>query len=195
MTSPLVDEIAQGPIPHLVSKWIMERTPFIFKDDHLSFLQWKAKLAKELGVDSCSLIFTGTASVGISLNPYKNWKAFDSESDVDVAVISLYYFEESWRFFRNLGSSWLRLKDRERAIIKEHVDHYVYWGTIATDKILHVLPFGKQWQRVLADMARIPPTEGRDIKVRIYRDFESLRSYHIRNLKNLQRDLLTRRSS
>ena len=58
-----------------------------------------------------------------------------------------------------------------------HSTNYVYWGTIATDKLLGVLPFGQSWMDATTMIATVPPTEGRDVKFRIYNDFESLRSF------------------
>ncbi len=70
--------------------------------------------------------------------------------------------------------------------VRDHVHKYIYWGTIATDKLLPYLPFGKKWLEALDQMSRIAPTVGRDIKIRVYKDFDSLRSYQVNNLKNLR---------
>ena len=58
--------------------------------------------------------------------------------------------------------------------------------TIATDKLLPYLPFGTQWSNALRAMSKLEPTKNRQIKARIYKDFESLRAYQVNNLKNLR---------
>jgi hypothetical protein len=70
--------------------------------------------------------------------------------------------------------------------VKDHVEKYIYWGTIATDKLLPYLPFHLQWSNALREMSKIEPTKNRIINARIYKDFDSLRAYQINNLKNLR---------
>ena len=60
----------------LVSKWVVERLPYIFKDNYEEYLQIKIELAKLLNVDSCSIIFVGSSCTGFSLSPYKSFKEF-----------------------------------------------------------------------------------------------------------------------
>lgn len=152
-------------------------------------MTWRARLASKLKVDPCRLIFVGSACTGVSLNPHKNWKGFDDDSDVDVAVVAPFYFEVAWRFLRNLGARRFQYSQTIQRAIQSHIETYIFWGTIATDKILHILPFGKPWLIALSDMAQIPPTEGRDINLRLYKDFESLRDYQFHNIKK-RRDAL-----
>ncbi len=175
------------PLSQVASTWIIERVPYIFREAFDDFIDWKHELASNLNVDSSSIVLTGSSCVGISLNPNKNFKIFDSDSDVDVAVISDYYFNESWRYLRNSGK-WVMNKKgpAARQAVLEHINKYIYWGTIATDRLLPHLPFGKQWQMALDAMSSFPITEGRKVKVRIYKDFESLRSYQINNLNDLR---------
>ncbi len=77
-----------------------------------------------------------------------------------------------------------------KSSIQEHERNYVYWGIIATDKILPILPFGKAWGDSLEAMKKINPTEDRSINARIFKDFSCLRSYHVANLKKLRANAL-----
>lgn len=172
------------------SKWLIEKFPFVFNDDSEGYLQWKEQLSKKIGVDSRAISFIGSACVGFSLNPHKNFKAFDSKSDFDIALISHHYFDLAWHELRCLGTKILGLSTRELNCVNDHRKNYIYWGTIATDKILPIFSFGKDWVIALAEMAQLYPAEGREINVRIYNDFESLRSYHIHNLKYLRSKIL-----
>lgn len=87
---------------------------------------------------------------------------------------------------RNLGSEIYQLPQIAKQSIKNHVQRYIYGGTIATDTILPYLPFGKSWGVALEEMSKINPTQGRTINARIYKDFESLRNYHVTNIENLR---------
>lgn len=168
-----------------VSKWILERIPHIFGADQLRYNEWRRILAGGIGVDPCAIVLTGSSSVGISLNPAKDFKEFDGYSDIDVAVISSYHFEVAWRRLRNLGTEYTRLGVVARRTVYEHRNKYIYFGTIATDKILGHLPFGREWQTGLSKMTAINPTEGRRITARLYRDFDSLRGYQVNNVIDL----------
>lgn len=172
----------------LVSLWLLERVPYIFEDNRELFIDWKLKFAKKINIDSNSILLVGSSCVGLSLNPYKNYRRFDDHSDVDVAVVSEYFFNVSWRFFKNLGAKRFSLTPKEIESIKDHEKKYVFWGTITTDNILPLLPFGPEWQRAISDMSGTYPINNRVLKIRLYKDFDSLRGYHESNLKKLRND-------
>jgi hypothetical protein len=190
MKDVLLKELVGLDLSIFVSKWIIERTPHIFNDDFIKYIGWRRMFADKIGVDPCAVVFTGTSSVGLSLNPDKNFRAFTDKSDIDIAIISSFHFEVAWRYLKNMGSDRYKLGKQAYRSFEEHKTRLIYDGTIATDKILEYLPFGKEWIRALSDMAGEDPTEGRDIKARVYRDFDSLRGYHVRGAKYLRAKVL-----
>lgn len=165
----------------LVSKWVVEKLPHIFKGDYETFLQTKLKLSKLLNVDSCSIIFVGSSCTGFSLSPYKNFKEFNEKSDIDIAIISHYYFDVAWHTIRNVNPLEYTFEVQEA--IKAHASKLIYWGTIATDKILGIMPFAKEWMTAIEEMKKEKVFENRNIKFRLYQDHEALRTYHLRNFK------------
>lgn len=120
------------------------------------------------------------------MNPSKNFKPFDENSDVDVAVVSPHHFALGWRYLRMNGARRLRVDTRTRIAWDEHVKRYIYWGTIATDRLLGVLPFGLEWLQAITTMAQQQPTLGRAVNLRIYADYDSLRAYHIQGVRSLR---------
>ncbi|RIV21508.1 hypothetical protein DYU11_19085 [Fibrisoma montanum] len=186
----LLTDIENEPPNYITSKWVVERVPFIFNGDIELYIDWKERLSLLIGVDSKSIVFTGSSAVGFSLNPEKNFKPFDESSDVDVAIISTHYFNISWHYLRNIGTDLFRLKPKEKNAIDDHRQRLIYWGTIATDKIVQLLPFGKKWVDAIDNMRTIEPTKDREINFRIYKDFEALRSYQTGSIKKLKDTLL-----
>jgi hypothetical protein len=180
------NDLTSSPIPFVVSKWVLERVPFIFGTDNVGHIEWKEALAKKLGVDSRAMIITGSAGCGFSLSPVKEYKSFNSTSDIDVALISHFHFDLAWHELRNLGTRRYDLTPVEQSHVQEHVERLIYWGTIATDKILALLPFGGTWIPALSDASSSSPADGREVKVRIYRDFESLRQYQMHGFRKLR---------
>lgn len=175
-----------------ISQYLFDRVPHVFGDERKSFLSWKGALAKAIEVDPACIILVGSSAVGISLNPSKGFRPFDSGSDVDVGVVSHYHFTVAWRFLRTQGHRRTHVDAKTRAAWDEHVTRYIYWGTIATDRLLGILPFGKQWLGALTTMAQISPTVARDINLRIYSDYESLRTYQILSAQRARDDILTK---
>ena len=80
---------------------------------------------------------------------------------------------------------------KEKDSIRDHRERLVYWGTIATDKIIQILPFGKEWINAIDEMRKIDPTIDRDINFRIYKDFESLREYQSQGIGKLKDKIIT----
>lgn len=187
-----IADLLTQPVDLLASIWIIDRIPLIFDEDIKAYANWRRTLASGLGVDASALLITGSAAFGISLNPNKNYKLFDDSSDIDVAVISDYHFMEGWRTLRNMGADRHRLPQNIKQSIEDHVKRYIYWGTIATDKLLVLFPYGKQWSETISKFSEVPPTKGRTINVRVYKDLDSLRAYQVNNLTNLKTEELTR---
>jgi hypothetical protein len=176
----LIERLQTLSAPSFLEEYVFDSVPHVFDGDRTSYVAWKRALGAAIDVDPACLTVVGSAAVGCSLNPSKNLKPFDDGSDVDVAVISNYHFTVGWRYLRMNGTRRLSVDQKTRIAWDEHVNRYIYWGTIATDKLLGVLPFGMPWLKATSAMALVEPTKGRDINLRIYADYEALRAYQTR---------------
>ena len=190
MKESLINDIVREPISYTTSKWIIERIPYIFNDNLENYIDWKERLSTLIGVDSKAIVFTGSSSVGFSLNPKKNFKPFQKDSDIDVAIISSHYFDMAWHFLRTLGPQYHRYKPTVQNAINEHRERYIYHGTIATDRIVQILPFGITWVNAMNEMMTLDPTIDREINFRIYKDFEALKSYQAISITKVKDQLL-----
>jgi hypothetical protein len=173
-----------------IAEFLFDRIPHIFAGNRAAFVDWKTRLASGLEVDPACITLIGSSAIGISLNPAKGFRAFGENSDVDVAIVSSYHFNVSWRFLRSNGHRRTHVDHRTRTAWDEHAKRFIYWGTIATDRLLGILPFGEPWLKTLNEMARQAPTVGRDINLRIYTDHESLRAYQIQSAARAREELL-----
>jgi hypothetical protein len=179
------------PLSYFVSKWVFERTPYLFNEDRELFLTWKHKLADSLGCDPTAMLLVGSSAVGVSLNPRKRLRELTDDSDVDVALVSEHHFAILWYWLRHLGARRYDFPHNVRSWIAEHKKRLVYWGLIATDQILPYTPLGSQWVKALADVSALAPVSGREVNIRVYRDFEALRAYAIDGLTDLRRTFST----
>lgn len=190
MKDEIINDILNETCSFATSKWVTERVPFIFNGNLDIYINWKEHLSSLIGVDGKSIVFTGSSAVGFSLNPEKNLKDFDSDSDVDVAIISSIHFDLAWHYLRNIGTKRHSLSMKEKNAIDDHRQRLIYWGTIATDKIVQMLPFGKEWMNAVEQMRKLEPTLDREINFRIYKDFEALRAYQIGSINKVKDKLI-----
>lgn len=186
MIESFKSELINDQLSLLVQKWIIDRTPYVFGSGQDEYVRWKSKLAEKIEVDGRAINLIGSASAGFSLSPEKNYREFNEESDIDIAIVSAHHFELAWHTIRNLGSRIHGLSNLQRNSLEDHRKRLIYWGTFDTKHLLPRLPFGKQWFEAFEQMTAIDPTRDRDINARIYRDFESLSAYHVNNLNILR---------
>lgn len=192
MKKEFLEDLVGQPPMFVAQRWVIDRTPHIFNGDQVAYVRWKSELATQLGVDGRAITLVGSASVGISLNPHKDFGVFHDGSDVDVAVISEHHFSIGWHMLRSLGARRHGLTQRQKASFSEHVAKYIYYGTFDTRSLLLQLPFGAAWRTALEKMRMHHSTLGREINIRIYRDYEALSSYHVANLKKLRDIVLSK---
>lgn len=180
-----------GDLGRFLSARMFAATPSIFGGDHQSWVHWRCELAERLGVDDHGVLLAGSAAFGISLNPDKAFRPFDVRSDIDVAVIDQRHFETAWYELRHMRERlWTQMPRPVKRELKRFAPNYVFSGAIATDKVLSRLSFGRDWLLALNHMAGVPPTEDREIKVRLYRDAAALRDYQLRGLRDAQAALM-----
>jgi hypothetical protein len=166
-----------------------DRVPHIFQSDRAIFAQWKRELGERIEVDPACVTIVGSGATGFSMNPNKNFREFNDQSDIDVAVISAHHFTAGWRYLRMNSSRRLSVNARTRIAWDEHVSKYIYWGTLATDRLLGILPFGMQWLQATSHMSGVRPTIGRTVNLRIYTDYDALRAYQVQSAKSLRENL------
>lgn len=193
MANALLAEIFTAPdLPRFLSARLFDATPSVFGGDHDAWVNWRAELASKLGVDDHGVLLVGSAAFGMSLSPAKEFREFGPHSDVDVAVVSPRHFDVAWFELRDMRSNrWQSLPSHFKRELLNYTPNYVFFGSIATDKVLGRLSFGKQWTVALNDMASVSPTLDRRINVRVYRDPEALRTYQLLGLKKAKEALLS----
>jgi hypothetical protein len=191
---PSRDEIQKAlrtlPPTEFISTYFFDRLPHVFSEDRITCVAWKNALGNAIEIDPACITFVGSSATGVSLNPLKALKPFDDKSDIDVAVVSAYHFTVAWRYLRTQTQRRNQVDQKTRNAWDEHVKRFVFWGTIATDHLLGVFPFGKRWLDALGAMSRRQPTIGRDIRLRIYQDHDSLRAYQMVGVRSARDELL-----
>lgn len=184
------ESLLNAPLESFMNERIFEGVPYVFGGDRQKYWTWRAALANAIGVDPKNVVVSGSAAVGVSLNPYKSFREYGPHSDIDVAVVDHYHFDLAWNELRSLGTRRFDLSDVQRRSVDDHRAKYIYWATIATDKLLPLFPFAGRWQAAIDQAARAEPTVGREIKIRLYRDYAAMTAYLAQGLASLRNELL-----
>lgn len=117
----LIDTLKAMNAATFLEEHVFDSVPHVSGGDRGAYIGWKRALGAGIDVDPACLMVIGSAAVGCSLNPSKNIKPFDDQSDVDVAVISNHYFTIAWRYLRMNGARRLKVDQRTRNAWDEHV--------------------------------------------------------------------------
>jgi hypothetical protein len=192
MGTGLLQEISESPdLARLLSHRLFGATPSLFDGDRTSWVEWRYTLATGLAVDDHDVLVVGSAAFGISLHPDKEFRPFGDHSDVDIAVLSQRYFDTAWFDLRKLrDQAWRSMPQPVKNELQHYAPNYVFSGSIAMNRLIGRVSFGKDWLTALSAMAGLEPTTGRQIRVRLYRDAEALRWYQLRGLRIAKENLL-----
>lgn len=74
-------------VDYFVTARLFDGTPAVWPQE-LNYIKWRHLVATELGVDPMAVQLVGSARLGYSMNPKKNFRKFHEGSDFDIAVIS-----------------------------------------------------------------------------------------------------------
>lgn len=186
----LREDLKNMPSSEFISKWVIDAIPFVCVKNYALHAEWRHDIARQLKIDPNDIIMSGSASLGVSLSPHKLLREFNEKSDIDIGVISEHYFDIAWHELRRINMNEPKLTQAMSASIKEHRSRYIYWGTIATDRILPLLSFGSEWDKIMNSLQRYPCFENRTINFRIYKDNKSFRDYLIQGIAKCRDRLL-----
>lgn len=190
LPAALKKDVSELTPEKFVSRWMFEATPHVFSGSQNLYIDWKHQLGSMISVDPRAITLIGTAAIGTSFNPNKNFKSFDAASDIDVAIVSAHHFDLMWRWLRTLGSSYYALSAQARAAVDDHRKNFIFKGVIATDRILQYSPLAAVWMQALNSMSAVDPTKGREINARLYADYDALRAYHVDNVRVMAKKII-----
>ncbi|WP_152428001.1 hypothetical protein [Dietzia sp. UCD-THP] len=162
-------------VEYFVSARLFDDTPAVWSSS-VQYVRWRHEVAKRLRVDPTGVQLVGSARLGYSLSPRKNFKLFDAQSDLDIAVVSNEIFDAAWLELRDLIGSRIELDSKKRYLGK-----LVFEECIALDIVLPHLSFGERWSYVRDEIADLLGDElnDREINYRLYRNHRSLREYQL----------------
>lgn len=164
-------------VDYFVTARLFEGTPSVWPKE-VNYVRWRHRVAAHLGVDPMAIHLVGSARLGYSMNPIKNYKNFDETSDLDIAVVSSEFFDRAW-------AELLYIIERQTFENKRnYLRKLVFEECIALDIILPHLSFGERWSRsrdnFVQDLGE--KLQKCTVNYRLYRNHKSLRSYQIKGV-------------
>lgn len=157
--------------------WLLKH--LLFDDPDGTYIEIKQFFAQQLNLSGNDVAVVGSAKIGISLSPYKKFKAFDHEnSDIDLVIVAPDLFQQFWNELFRLFYT--------RSYVKEDFqkDVFLKYVTIERDTNLPS-EFLKTWHQRMDSLKseffskfQIPMA----IKYRVYQNWEAVECYHTRGL-------------
>ena len=168
-----------------LAKWFFRTTPYAFRQAPQLYAAWQSKLTTALNLPLEAILVGGSAGSGVSLAPLKRLRPYGPHSDIDLVILSPDHFEIAWAWMRQSHSN-VTLSAIQRELINDHMRRLVFFETIACDRNLQELPFGREWfacfERARADRL----IAGKPVKARIYRNEAALIAYLGHGLRELR---------
>ena len=89
----------------LAKVFLLERTPYVFKDSPMKYVIFREKVADQFQIGSQDVCIVGSAMLGFSPSPHKYGTPFADNSDVDVVIVSDDLFHRgSMELFKELNA-------------------------------------------------------------------------------------------
>lgn len=161
--------------------WLFKK---LFKDNwFLQYDEFKKYIAKKLDVHYNNVGIVGSAKLGFSLNPQKDYKAFDETSDVDIIIVSQRLFYEFWEQYLNDSYN---LTTRIKNI--NYVCFCIFRKYLTLDCFRNN-DYYNDWQKKTGDFEKDIQLQfqiGNDIHYRIFESWDSVKMYYISSINQLK---------
>lgn len=161
--------------------WIFKK---LFEDKwFLQYDEFKKYVAKKLGVHYNNIGIAGSAKLGFSLNPQKNFKSFDENSDIDIIVVSQRLFYDFWEQY--LSDSYNLTTGINKT---SYVSKCIFRRFITLDYFRNN-DFYNEWLKKTGDFEKdiqlLFQIEN-DIHYRIFESWDSVKMYYILSINRLK---------
>lgn len=148
--------------------------------------EFKYYMSQKFGINPQEITIIGSARFGFSMNPQKNYKDFNENSDIDIVIVSKKLFEKLWddllvNFTENDNGLSYKYKDVCRNVFKRFIDTERYPEYLTTKN--------EKWFQQVAGYKKdlqIDYMFPEEIGYRIFRSWEDFKLYLIKNIKNLK---------
>lgn len=171
----------------LVDHYLIRGTPYVFLS-YAAYGEFLHAVSERIGVHPSNLCLRGSGQLGFSITPRveKVWMAMDPKSDLDLAIVDAAYYEridqEVIRWEERNRADRIRGKAAER--FEKRQDDRFYNCCRVDDLPTHLCAHHAEVMQAVSGMEHCGSR--RSLKAFIYRDWYSLRSRYLHDLRQLR---------
>jgi len=144
--------------------------------------EFKLYMSKTLGIHVNNIAIVGSAKMGFSLSPDKDYRDFTDASDIDLVLVSDGVYRASWM-------ASIELHSKNYLPTYAPVAKNIFKGFVSLKELDIRADFFDSWSRKVEPLKKdIQTVFGiyNDINYRIYDSWESVERYHIAGLNTLK---------
>jgi hypothetical protein len=168
----------------IVQRCITHGTSYVFSEDDDKYFELKKIIANQFNLNPENVIMIGSAKLGFSIVPFKLWKSFDEESDIDMVIISESIFDEFWHDLYDFNLELMNRTVEEQTRFDKFLN-YFFKGWLRPDLFPFSYPKKNKWFDFFRNIS-YGEFGKRKITGAIFRNLYFYENYHIRNLKNIR---------
>jgi len=168
----------------LVRRYLIYGEPFVYQESIWKYYELKERIARQFNTHPHNVIMVGSAKLGFSIAPKKNWKVFNEESDIDIVIVSESAFTSFWSklFLFNENISHEKAEEENYKKFKD----YFFRGWIRPDYFSYKYPGKNEWFDFFSSLSR-DFGNGRKISGALYYGFDFFEKYHTKNIDELRK--------
>jgi len=179
-------KVRAEPIQRILQKYIFGSTPICFGGDIDLDIKLKLKISDFWGIHPKNLEIVGSAKTGFSLNPDRLGKPFNSQSDIDIIVVSNKLFDQAWRELLQLDFKWYKLSQGEQAELQSAYAT-VHRGFISPDRLPKKTVVCTDWWKQFNMLSNDSEFGLRKIRGRLFKSWWFAEKYYTQTVLEIQK--------
>lgn len=162
---------------------IVLRNSAILSDDQ--YFDLKESISTKYKVNFTDVLMVGSAKLGFSIKPSRQWGEFSDDSDIDIAIVNSDLFESFWVDLYNYSKSGAYWPDFV------NFRKYFFRGWIRPDKFppSHMFKRSLDWWEFFNETAGSRKYSNYPIRAGLYYNWHFLEAYQCLCIEQCQKDL------
>lgn len=169
----------------IVGKYLLTGVPVDLNDE--LFYELRKEIGSFFNVSITRVHVVGSAKLGFSIAPNKRFRKINDDSDIDVAVIDEYVFDDYWRRLFDFNSALTSKSDKDELLLKQF-ESYFFRGWIRPDKFPLSYQGKNEWFEFFKSIS-YKKYNKRKITAAIYKNEHFFENYHLENIHSLRSEM------
>lgn len=172
----------------LVDRYIWFGTPAIFQDNEQTYFDLRKEIADFFLINNMdNIVVVGSAKLGFSIAPRKEFRDITDDSDIDVAIIDDELFNTYWEKLYDFNINIKNRTETEDQLYRKFLD-YFFRGWLRPDLFPFSFSYRNKWFDFFKSIS-YKKYDHRKIAAGIYKNKFFFTKYHERNIEKLREEL------